>query len=88
MIDTGNTAFMLVATSLVMLMTPGLAFFYGSLVRRKSVLVIMIQSFVSMRWTTILWVTVGFTMCFGPDVGGIIGSSKYLFLNGITSKAI
>ncbi|MEJ2248599.1 MAG: ammonium transporter [Candidatus Lokiarchaeota archaeon] len=84
MFDTGSTAFMLVATSLVMLMTPGLAFFYGGLVGRKNVLTIMMQSFVSLGWTTILWVTVGFTMCFGDDIGGIIGNGKYLFLNGIT----
>jgi len=84
MFDTGNTAFMLVATSLVMLMTPGLAFFYGGLVGRKNVLTIMMQSFVSMGWTTILWVTVGFTMSFGGDVGGIIGNGQYLFLHGIT----
>ena len=84
MFDTGNTAFMLVATSLVMLMTPGLAFFYGGLVGRKNVLTIMMQSFVSMGWTTILWVAVGFTMSFGGDVGGIIGNGQYLFLRGIT----
>lgn len=84
MLNTGNTAFMLLATSLVMLMTPGLAFFYGGLVGRKNVLAIMMQSFVSMGWTTILWVTIGFTIAFGPDVKGIIGSGKYLFLNGIT----
>ena len=58
----GDTGFMLVATSLVMLMTPGLAFFYGGLVGRKNVLTIMMQSFVSLGWTTILWVTVGFSM--------------------------
>ncbi len=86
MFDTGNTAFMLVATSLVMLMTPGLAFFYGGLVSRKNVLAIMIQSFVSMGWTTILWVTVGFTMAFGKDIGGIIGNGQYLFLHGVTTK--
>lgn len=84
MFDTGSTGFMLVATSLVMLMTPGLAFFYGGLVGRKNVLTIMMQSFVSLGWTTILWVTVGFTMCFGDDIGGIIGNGKYLFLNGVT----
>ena len=88
MINTGNTAFMLVATSLVMLMTPGLAFFYGGLVGRKSVLTIMMQSFVSMGWTTILWVTVGFTMAFGKDVGGIIGNGQYLFLHGVTVKTL
>ncbi|WP_371804115.1 ammonium transporter [Candidatus Lokiarchaeum ossiferum] len=82
--DTGNTAFMLLATSLVMLMTPGLAFFYGGLVNRKNVLSIMMQSFVSMGWTTILWVTFGFSMCFGDDIGGIIGNGKYLFLQGIS----
>ena len=88
MFDTGNTAFMLVATSLVMLMTPGLAFFYGGLVGRKNVLVIMMQSFVSMGWTTILWVTVGYTMCFGGDVGGIIGNFDYAFLHGITTESV
>ena len=76
---------MLVATSLVMLMTPGLAFFYGGLVGRKNVLTIMMQSFVSLGWTTILWVTVGFSMAFGNDVGGIIGDGKYLFLNNIST---
>ena len=81
--DTGDTAFMLVATSLVMLMTPGLAFFYGGLVGRKNVLTIMMQSFVSMGWTTILWVTFGFSMCFGTDIGGIIGGGNYLFMQNI-----
>ncbi len=84
MFDTGNTAFMLVATSLVMLMTPGLAFFYGGLVSRKNVLTIMLQSFVSMGWTTILWVTVGFSLCFGKDLGGIIGNGQYFLLHGIS----
>ena len=59
--DTGNTGFMLVATSLVMLMTPGLAFFYGGLVGRKNVLSIMIQSFVSMGWTSVLWFVCGYS---------------------------
>ncbi len=84
LIDTGDTGFMLLATSLVMLMTPGLAFFYGGLVRRKSVLTIMMQSFISMGWTTILWVTFGFSMCFGSDIGGIIGGADYVFMRGIT----
>jgi ammonia channel protein AmtB len=72
--DTGNTGFMLVATSLVMLMTPGLAFFYGGLVGRKNVLTIMIQSFVSMGITTIIWYAVGFSLCFSGGEGGIIGN--------------
>ncbi len=82
--NTGNTGFMLLATSLVMLMTPGLAFFYGGLVGRKSVLSIMMQSFVSMGVTTILWFTVGYSLCFSGDVGGIIGNLDQAFLRGIT----
>ena len=85
MFDTGNTGFMLLATSLVMLMTPGLAFFYGGLVGRKNVLAIMMQSFVSMGVTTILWITVGFSLCFSGDVGGIIGNLNNAFLIGIDS---
>lgn len=89
-IDTGNTGFMLLCTSLVMLMTPGLAFFYGGLVSRKNVLTIMMQSFVSMGWTTVLWFVCGFSMCFsgdhksGTDFAGIIGNFDWAFLNGIT----
>ena len=88
--DTGNTGFMLLATSLVMLMTPGLAFFYGGLVGRKNVLAIMIQSFVSMGWTTVIWYLFGFSMCFsgncvdGTDLlGGIVGNFNWVFLKGI-----
>ncbi|MDP4175717.1 MAG: ammonium transporter [Bacteroidota bacterium] len=82
--DTGNTGFMLIASSLVMLMTPGLAFFYGGLVSRKNVLTIMIQSFVSMGVTTVLWVAVGYSLCFSGDVGGIIGNLDHAFLMGIS----
>lgn len=84
MINAGNTGFMLLATSLVMLMTPGLAFFYGGLVGRKNVLTIMMQSFVSMGVTTILWFTVGYSLCFSGDVGGIIGNLDHAFLRGVT----
>jgi ammonium transporter, Amt family len=83
MFDTGNTGFMLVATSLVMLMTPGLAFFYGGLVGRKNVLTIMIQSFVSMGVTTIIWYAVGFSLCFSGGEGGIIGNLDMAFLHGV-----
>src|ERR1700688_623370 len=76
---------MLICASLVMLMTPGLAFFYGGLVARKNVLTIMIQSFMSLGWTTVLWYVFGYSMCFGPDWHGIIGDpTYYLFLKGIT----
>src|SRR5258707_8556231 len=89
-LDSGNTAFMLLCSSLVMLMTPGLAFFYGGLVGRRNVLAIMIQSFVSMAWTTVLWWAFGFSMCFsgdlkgGTDFAGIIGNFHWAFLSGIT----
>ncbi len=73
-LDTGNTGFMLLCTSLVMLMTPGLAFFYGGLVGRKNVLAIMIQSFVSMGWTTVIWYIYGYSMCFSGDWHGITGN--------------
>ncbi len=82
--DTGNTGFMLLATSLVMLMTPGLAFFYGGLVSKKGVLTIMMQSFVSLGITTVLWFTVGYSLCFSGDIGGIIGNLDHAFLIGIT----
>src|SRR5438270_2766158 len=82
-IDTGNTAFMLLCSSLVMLMTPGLAFFYGGLVGRKNVLGIMMQSFVSMGWTTVLWYAFGYSLCFSGDVGGIIGNLDHAFLRGV-----
>jgi Amt family ammonium transporter len=83
MFDTGNTGFMLLATSLVMLMTPGLAFFYGGLVGRKNVLAIMMQSYVSMGVTTIVWWAVGYSMCFSGDFHGIIGNLDNAFLRGI-----
>lgn len=81
--DTGNTGFMLVATSLVMLMTPGLAFFYGGLVGRKNVLAIMIQSFVSMGVTTVLWYICGYSLCFSGGEGAIIGNLNNAFMAGI-----
>ena len=81
--DTGNTGFMLIATSLVMLMTPGLAFFYGGLVGRKNVLGIMIQSFVSMGWTTALWYIMGYSLCFSGGEGGVIGNLDHAFLWGL-----
>jgi Amt family ammonium transporter len=93
--DTGNIGFMLVSTSLVMLMTPGLAFFYGGLVGRKNVLAIMIQSFVSMGVTTVLWVVCGYSMSFSgsygsvtnPDILGIIGNFHMAFLHGVDPSA-
>jgi Amt family ammonium transporter len=84
-LDTGNTAFMLLCASLVMLMTPGLAFFYGGLVGRRNVLAIMAQSFLSLGWTTVLWFAFGYSMCFGPSLYGVIGDpTHYAFLRNMT----
>jgi ammonium transporter, Amt family len=84
MIDTGSTGFMLLASSLVMLMTPGLAFFYGGLATKRNILGIMIQSFVSLGWTTVLWFIFGYSLCFSGGVGGLIGNLDKAFLNGVT----
>ncbi|MFH2001318.1 MAG: ammonium transporter [Planctomycetota bacterium] len=83
MFDTGHTGFMLLATSLVMLMTPGLAFFYGGLVARRNVLTIMTQSFVSLGITTIIWFSFGYSLCFSGGEGGIIGNLGKAFLSGV-----
>jgi ammonium transporter, Amt family len=83
MLDTGSTGFMLLAASLVMLMTPGLAMFYGGLATKRNILGIMIQSFVSLGWTTVLWVIFGYSLCFSGGEGGIIGNLDKAFLNGI-----
>jgi Amt family ammonium transporter len=83
-IDTGNTGFMLLCSSLVMLMTPGLAFFYGGLVSRRNVLAIMMQSFVSMGWTTVIWFVAGYSLCFSGGAGGVIGNLDMAFLHGVT----
>jgi len=88
MFDTGNTGFMLIATSLVMLMTPGLAFFYGGLVGRRNVLTIMIQSFVSMGLTTVVWYVVGYSLSFSGNPGGLIGNLDHAFLRGVDVNSV
>jgi Amt family ammonium transporter len=88
MFDSGSTGFMLLATSLVMLMTPALAFFYGGLASKRNILGIMIQSFVSLGWTTVLWVLFGYSLCFSGGQGGIIGNLDKAFLNGVTTSTM
>lgn len=83
MINPGNTAFVLISSALVAIMTPGLAFFYGGLVKRHSVLTIMMQSFISMGLVTVLWAVLTFTLAFGPDQGGLIGNLDYMFMRGV-----
>jgi ammonium transporter, Amt family len=88
-IDTGDTAWMIVATALVMLMTlPGLALFYGGLAKRKDTLNTMAMSFVTYCIVSFLWVAYGFSLSFGTDVGGIIGSTEKLFLSGVGVNSI
>ena len=81
-IDTGDTAWLLVSTALVLLMTPGLALFYGGMVRTKNVLSTIMHSIFALGLVTVAWVTVGYTLAFGSDIGGVIGGFDYLFLSG------
>ncbi|MFC8452578.1 ammonium transporter [Kitasatospora sp. NPDC057223] len=80
----GDTAFVLISAALVMLMTPGLAFFYGGMVRVKSTLNMLVMSFISLAIVSVLWVLYGYTLSFGPDAGaGLIGNLDYLGMKGI-----
>jgi Amt family ammonium transporter len=88
MFNGANTGFMLLAASLVMLMTPGLAFFYGGLVGRSNTLSIMIQSFASMGITTAMWWIVGYSLCFSGGSDGIYGNFHNVFLNHVTTNSI
>jgi ammonium transporter, Amt family len=82
-VNAGDTAWMLVASALVMLMTPGLAFFYGGLVRRKNVLSILMQCFMALCLISVQWVVLGYSVSFGPDLGGIIGNLDWMGLKGV-----
>ncbi len=83
-IDTGDTAWVLTSTALVLLMTaPGLAIFYGGMVRRKNILGTVMQSFIILALISVQWVLYGYTLSFGPDKGGIIGGLDWIGLNGV-----
>ena len=88
-IDTGDTAWLLTSAALVLLMTPGLALFYGGMVRRKNVLGTIMHSFVAMGIISVQWVLIGYSLSFGPDVGHFIGNLHWLGLNhvGLTPDA-
>jgi len=88
MLNGANTGFMLLAASLVMLMTPGLAFFYGGLVGRSNTVTIMIQSFASMGITTVLWWLVGYSLCFSGGSGGIYGNFHLAFLRHVSPHSL
>src|SRR6185295_19502236 len=79
-INPGDTAWMLTATALVLLMTPGLSFFYGGMVRNKNVISTMLQSFISMSVISLVWIVVGFSLAFGESFGGIIGNPRTFFM--------
>lgn len=81
---TGDVAWMLTATGLVLLMTPGLSFFYGGMVRPKNVISTMLQSFVAMGAISLVWVVVGFSLAFGDSIGGIIGNpATFFYFRGV-----
>jgi Amt family ammonium transporter len=81
--NTGDTAWLLVSAALVMIMTPGLALFYGGMVRRKNILGTIMQSFVIIGLISVEWLLVGYSMSFGPDRGGIVGDLSWFALNGV-----
>ncbi len=84
--DTGDTSFVLVSSALVMFMTPGLALFYGGLVRAKNVLATIMQSFVCLALVSVLWVILGYTLAFGPDHGLVIGGLDLFGLRGVGAE--
>lgn len=81
--DTGDTAYVLVSAAMVMLMIPGLAFFYSGMVRAKNVLATALQSFFSLALVSVLWVLVGFSLAFGTDINGLIGGLNFAGFNGV-----
>ncbi|MBF8260280.1 MAG: Ammonium transporter [Actinobacteria bacterium] len=81
--NNGDTAWLLVSAALVMLMTPGLALFYGGMVRQKNILATVMQSFIVLGLISIEWMVVGYSFSFGPDLGGIIGDLSWFALNGV-----
>lgn len=85
-VDTGDTAWLLVSTALVMLMTPGLALFYGGMVRKKNVLGTIMQSFVAIALVSLQWIFIGYSLSFGPDINGIIGGLDWFGLKGVDTE--
>lgn len=81
--NSGDTAFILISTALVFIMTPGLAFFYGGMVRKKNVLSTMMHSWIIIALISVQWVLIGYTLAFGPDIHGIVGGLNWLGLNGV-----
>lgn len=82
-IDSGDTAFLLICTAMVMLMTPGVGLFYGGMVRNKNVISMIAMSFIAFSIVTIQWVIAGYSLAFGSDISGFIGSLEHFGLNGV-----
>lgn len=83
-INSGDTAWMLCSAALVLLMTPGLAYFYGGMIDTKNIISTMLQSFIAMGVISVLWIVVGFSLAFGEDIGGFIGNPATFFMfNGV-----
>jgi ammonium transporter, Amt family len=82
-VDHGDTGWVLLGAALVMLMTPGLAFFYGGLVRKKNILSVLMQCFMILCVVSVQWVLIGYSLSFGPDKGGWIGSLEWFGLRGV-----
>lgn len=83
-LDSGDTAWMLLSTALVFLMTPGLALFYGGMVRGKNVLSVLMQSFVAAGLVSVVWIIAGYSLAFGPDHGGLVGDFSWAGLTGVS----
>src|SRR4030042_1436504 len=88
MVNTGDTAWILISAALVMLMTPGLALFYGGMVRRKNVLSTIMMSFALLGLVGVLWLLFGYSLGFGPDLGGFIGKLDFLGLRGLGKRGL
>jgi ammonium transporter, Amt family len=86
-LDTGVTCWLMVSAVLVMLMTPGVGLFYGGLVRKKNFISMIALSFVGLALASVQWILIGYSLAFGPDVGGIIGNLDYVGLTGVSAEA-
>jgi len=85
--DSATTVWLMVSAALVMLMVPGVGLFYAGLVRRKNIISMIALSFVVLAVVSIFWMVIGYSLAFGPDIGGVIGNLDYAFLNGVGTEA-
>lgn len=86
--DSGNVGWILICSALVFIMTPGVALFYGGMLRKQSMTSVMSQTLIAMGIMTVSWVLIGYTLAFGADVHGIVGNLEYALLHGLTATSI